>query len=155
MAGFHCIWMSGRGYINFHLSPLADIDKKKRAKHTSPSYGVNWEFSLFEDDVHNHVKKCELKEKNHECQKEASFFMPENNLLSSHMKRLPLLDYIINGNFLSLQKNLKWNGLVLHWYLIYNKQKITWPLGDMKFLLILILKNIHETHPLHSDTYIF
>lgn len=56
--------MPGRGYINLHLSPLADIDKKKRAKHTSPSYGVNWEFSLFEDDVHNHVKKCELKEKN-------------------------------------------------------------------------------------------
>ena len=57
-------WMPGRGYNNLHLSPLADIDKKKRAKHTSPSYGVNWEFSLFEDDVHNHVKKCELKEKN-------------------------------------------------------------------------------------------
>ena len=57
------IWMPGRGYNNLHLSPLADIDKKKRTKHTSPSYGVNWEFSLFEDDVHNHVKKCELKEK--------------------------------------------------------------------------------------------
>ena len=56
--------MPGRGYINLHLSPLADIDKKKRAKHSGPSYGANWEFSLFEDDVHHHVKKCELKEKN-------------------------------------------------------------------------------------------
>ena len=55
--------MPGRGHINLHLSPLADINKKKRAKHTSPSYGVNWEFSLFEDNVHNHVKKSELKEK--------------------------------------------------------------------------------------------
>ena len=56
--------MPRRDYNNLHLSPFTDIDKKKRAKHTSPSYGVNWEFSLFEDDVHNHVKKCELKEKN-------------------------------------------------------------------------------------------
>ena len=69
------------------------------------------------------------------------------------MKRLPLLGYIINGNFHSLQKNLKRNGLVFHWYL-YNKQKITWPLGDMKFFLILTLKNIHDTHSLHFDTYI-
>ena len=72
--------MPGTGYINLHLSPLADIDKKKRTKHSRPSYGVNWELSLSEDDVHNHVKKCELKEK--KCQKEANFFMHENDLLS-------------------------------------------------------------------------
>lgn len=67
--------MPGTGYINLHLSPLADIDKKKRTKHSRPSYGVNWELSLSEDDVHNHVKKCELKEKNSVSKKPISSCM--------------------------------------------------------------------------------
>ena len=33
-------------------------------------------------------------------------------------------------------KGLTWNGLVFHWCL-YNKQNITWSLGDTKFLFLL------------------
>ena len=53
-------------------------------------------------------------------------FTRENNMLSSHVKRSPLLWYIINRVFC--------NDLVFHWCL-YNKQNITWPLRDTKFLL--------------------
>ena len=40
--------------------------------------------------------------------------------------------YMINRAFHN-KKLLKWNGLVFHWCL-HNKQNITWPLGDTKFL---------------------
>ena len=41
-------------------------------------------------------------------------------------------DYTINCTFHS-KKPWKWQDLVFHWCL-YNKQNITWPLRDMKFL---------------------
>ena len=40
--------------------------------------------------------------------------------------------YMINRTFRRIKLFL-WNGLVFHWCL-YNKQNITWPLGDTKFL---------------------
>ena len=59
------------------------------------------------------------------------FFTCENNKLSSHVKISPLL-WLHNRSRLSHQKLSRWNGLVVHWCL-YNKQNITWPLGDTKF----------------------
>ena len=65
------------------------------------------------------------------------------NLISSHVKITCdcylytlkchcCFGYIINRAF-HTKKLLKCNGLVFHWCL-YNKQNITWPLGDTKFL---------------------
>ena len=67
--------------------------------------------------------------------------LSRENLISSHVKITCYLHmwkyhrcygYIINRAF-HTKKLLKWNGLVFHWCL-YNKQNITWPLGDTKFL---------------------
>ena len=59
-------------------------------------------------------------------------FTCENTMLSSHVKISPLLYWLHNKSRPSHQKLLKWNGLIFHWCL-YNKQNITWPLGDTKF----------------------
>ena len=67
-------------------------------------------------------------------------FTCENTMLSSHVKISPLLYWLHNKSRPSHQKLLKWNGLIFHWCL-YNKQNITWPLGDTKFLF-LCWKNI-------------
>ena len=48
--------------------------------------------------------------------------------------------YIINRAF-HTKKLLKWNGLVFHWCL-YNKENITWPLGDTKFLFSCSLRSL-------------
>ena len=55
--------------------------------------------------------------------------------------------YIINGAF-HTKKLLKWNGLVFHWC-FYNKQSITWPLEDTKFLFA-CWKNISLVRCPHS-----
>ena len=52
-------------------------------------------------------------------------FTREHNMLSSHVKRSSLLWLHNKSRFC--------NDLVFHWCL-YNKQNITWPLGDTKFL---------------------
>lgn len=44
-----------RYYKVSYLSSFADIDQKQRPENSCPSYCVNWEVSLFEDDVHDHV----------------------------------------------------------------------------------------------------
>ena len=67
-------------------------------------------------------------------------FTCENTMLSLHVKISPLLYWLHNKSPPSHQKLLKWNGLIFHWCL-YNKQNITWPLGDTKFLF-LCWKNI-------------
>ena len=67
-------------------------------------------------------------------------FTCENTMLSSHVKISSLLYWLHNKSRPSHQKLLKWNGLIFHWCL-YNKQNITWPLGDTKFLF-LCWKNI-------------
>ena len=59
-------------------------------------------------------------------------FTRENNILSSHVKRSPLL-WLHN-------KSCFCNDLVFHWCL-YNKQNITWPLGDTKFLFTRSLRS--------------
>ena len=66
--------------------------------------------------------------------------LSHENLISSHVKISPLLYWLHNKSRPSHQKLLKWNGLIFHWCL-YNKQNITWPLGDTKFLF-LCWKNI-------------
>ena len=48
----------------------------------------------------------------------------ENNMLSSHMKRSPLL-WLHDKLYLSQQKNFKVKWLVFHWFL-YDKKNITW-----------------------------
>ena len=67
--------------------------------------------------------------------------LSRENLISSHVKITCYLHmwnyhlcygYIINRAF-HTKKLLKWNGLVFHWCL-YNKEDITWPLGDTNFL---------------------
>ena len=58
-------------------------------------------------------------------------FTCENTMLSLHVKISPLLYWLHNKSRPSHQKLLKWNGLIFHWCL-YNKQNITWPLGDTK-----------------------
>ena len=77
------------------------------------------------------------------------------NLISSHVKRTCYLQmwkyhrcygYIISCTF-HTKKLLKWNGLVVHWCL-YNKENITWPLGDTKFLFS-CWKNISLVHCAH------
>ena len=60
-------------------------------------------------------------------------FTGENNLLFFHLRKDHYFyGYIINSTFCS-KKMFKWNGLAFHWCL-YNKENITWPLGDKKFL---------------------
>ena len=67
--------------------------------------------------------------------------LSRESLISSHVKITCYLDmckchrcydYIINRAF-HTKILLKWNGLVVHWC-SYNKDYITWPLGDTKFL---------------------
>ena len=74
--------------------------------------------------------------------------LSHENLIFSHVKITCYLHmwknhlcygYITYRTF-HTKKLLKWNGLVFYWCL-YNKQKITWPLGDKKFLF-LCWKNI-------------
>ena len=63
------------------------------------------------------------------------------NLISLHVKItccLPIWKYHLCYGYIIIRafhtkKLLKWNGLVFHWCL-YNKENITWPLGDTKFL---------------------
>ena len=47
------------------------------------------------------------------------------NIISSHVNYRRCYGYIMNRAFC--------NDLVFHWCL-YNKQNVTWPLGDTKFL---------------------
>jgi len=42
------------------LSSLTDIGKEEGPKNSSPSYSNHWQFTFFEDNVHDHVKKCQL-----------------------------------------------------------------------------------------------
>ena len=44
-------------------------------------------------------------------------------------------DYMTKKNLLQQKSILKWNGLVSHWFL-HNKQNITWPHRDTKFLFL-------------------
>ena len=82
--------------------------------------------------------------------------LSSENLISSHVKITCYLHiwkcqrcygYIINCTF-HTKKLLKWNGLVVHWCL-YNKEDITWPLGDTKFLFE-CWKNISLVRCAHS-----
>ena len=43
------------------MSSFTDIDKKKWPEDSCPSCGVNWHVCFFKDDIHNHVKKCQLE----------------------------------------------------------------------------------------------
>ena len=83
--------------------------------------------------------------------------LSRENMISSHVKITCYLHlwkgnrcygYIINGAF-HTKKLLKRNGLVFRWCL-YNKQNITWPLGDTKFLFS-CWKNISLVRCAHSS----
>ena len=52
---------SKKGKHKSYMSSFTDIDKKKRPEDSRPSCGVNWQLCFFKDDIHNHVKKCQLE----------------------------------------------------------------------------------------------
>ena len=50
-----------RKIVKSYMSCFTDIDKKKWPEDSCPSYDENWPVRFFKNDIHNHVKKCQLK----------------------------------------------------------------------------------------------